>query len=181
MAHSAWEFLWSIPDWWGCEAIVSKWCDNGIFDSCKETEFVTDASPLGLSAILFQKTPGTSVSLKWNASTRKRSRRHWLLFGLLTIPVLRSFHYTDWMPSPNLQPEFSGGTCGTQEEIKILLTSFPGIYTCCWKAQQDVIAEDYVYFLSTHAVSKATTLAEIQKATTADPTLQKLVELICGD
>lgn len=30
------------------------------FDQSKETELITDASPLGLSAILFQKTPGTS-------------------------------------------------------------------------------------------------------------------------
>ena len=30
------------------------------FDQKKETELVTDASPLGLSAILFQKSPGTS-------------------------------------------------------------------------------------------------------------------------
>ena len=29
------------------------------FDPNKETELVTDASPLGLSAILMQNTPGT--------------------------------------------------------------------------------------------------------------------------
>ena len=28
------------------------------FDQQKETELITDASPVGLSAILFQKTPG---------------------------------------------------------------------------------------------------------------------------
>ena len=40
------------------------------------------------------------------------------------------------------------------------------------------IAEKYVCFLTQHAIPKAMTLPEIQQATTADPTLQLLMELI---
>ena len=41
-----------------------------------------------------------------------------------------------------------------------------------------VLAEDYVCFLSTHAVPKAMTLTEIQQATAEDATLQRLRELL---
>ena len=43
------------------------------------------------------------------------------------------------------------------------------------------IAEKYVCFLTQHAIPKAMTLPEIQQATTADPTLQLLMELITTD
>ena len=43
------------------------------------------------------------------------------------------------------------------------------------------VAEDYVNFLSNHAVPKAMTLVEIQKATLPDNTLQKLVQIIGED
>ena len=41
------------------------------------------------------------------------------------------------------------------------------------------MAEDYINFLSGHAVPKAMTLSEIQKATRADQTLQQLAKMIC--
>ena len=41
------------------------------------------------------------------------------------------------------------------------------------------MAEDYINFLSGHAVPKALTLSEIQKATRADQTLQQLAKMIC--
>ena len=47
--------------------------------------------------------------------------------------------------------------------------------------RQETMAEEYVHFLSTHAVPKAMTLSEIQAATKDDPTLQKLAEIICND
>ena len=40
------------------------------------------------------------------------------------------------------------------------------------------MAEDYVNFLSLHAVPRAMTLAEIQKATKEDVTLQHLIQVI---
>ena len=40
------------------------------------------------------------------------------------------------------------------------------------KKQQEIMAEDYVHFLSIHTVPKAMTLSEIQEATAVDPTLQ---------
>ena len=49
------------------------------------------------------------------------------------------------------------------------------------KKQQEVMAEDYVHFLSIHAVPKAMTLSEIQEATAVDPTLQQLAEIIQGE
>ena len=42
-------------------------------------------------------------------------------------------------------------------------------------------AEEYVHFISTHAVPKAMSLQEIQRSTKADPTLQKLAEFIHSD
>ena len=39
--------------------------------------------------------------------------------------------------------------------------------------------EDYINFLSGHAVPKAMTLSEIQTATRADQTLQQLAKMIC--
>ena len=45
--------------------------------------------------------------------------------------------------------------------------------------KQETMAEDYINFLSGHAVPKAMTLSEIQKATRADQTLQQLAKMIC--
>ena len=47
------------------------------------------------------------------------------------------------------------------------------------KLTQEV--EEYAQFISTHAVPKAMSLQEIQQSTKADPTLQKLAELIHTD
>ena len=44
--------------------------------------------------------------------------------------------------------------------------------------KQDILAEDYVNFLINHAIPKAMSLDEIQQATKADSTLQRLVEII---
>ena len=41
------------------------------------------------------------------------------------------------------------------------------------------MAEDYINFLSCHAVPKALILSEIQKATRANQTLQQLAKMIC--
>ena len=40
------------------------------------------------------------------------------------------------------------------------------------------MAEDYVNFLSLHAVPRAMTLKELQEATKADKTLQQLMQVI---
>ena len=40
------------------------------------------------------------------------------------------------------------------------------------------MAENYVNFLSSHAVIRAMTLAELQEATKADKTLQHLIQMI---
>ena len=45
--------------------------------------------------------------------------------------------------------------------------------------KQETMAEDNINFLSGHAVPKAMTLSEIQKATRADQTLQQLAKMIC--
>ena len=42
---------------------------------------------------------------------------------------------------------------------------------------KDHMAEDYVRFISSHAVPNAMTIAEIELATSKDPTLQKVIEL----
>ena len=47
--------------------------------------------------------------------------------------------------------------------------------------EKEIMAEDYVHFLSIHAVPKAMTLSEIQEATAVDPTLQQLAEIIQGE
>ena len=47
--------------------------------------------------------------------------------------------------------------------------------------KQERIAEDYIKFLSTHAVPKAMSLVEIQQMTKVDCTLQKLANLIRSD
>ena len=44
--------------------------------------------------------------------------------------------------------------------------------------KQEVMAEEYINFLSIHAVPKAMTLSELQEATKGDQTLQKLAEKI---
>ena len=44
--------------------------------------------------------------------------------------------------------------------------------------KQDILAEDYVNFFITHAIPKAMSLDEIQQATKADSTLQRLAEII---
>ena len=45
--------------------------------------------------------------------------------------------------------------------------------------KQGTMAEDYINFISGHAVRKAMTQSEIQKATRADQTLQQLAKMIC--
>lgn len=42
------------------------------------------------------------------------------------------------------------------------------------------MAEDYVNFLSLHAIPRAMTLAELQEATKADAILQYLIQVICS-
>ena len=44
--------------------------------------------------------------------------------------------------------------------------------------KQSALAEEYVNFLTSHAVPKAMTLAQIQQATSEDPILQSLAEII---
>ena len=44
--------------------------------------------------------------------------------------------------------------------------------------KQSALAEEYVNFLTSHAVPKAMTLAQIQQATSEDPILQSLAEMI---
>ena len=44
--------------------------------------------------------------------------------------------------------------------------------------KQEAMAEDYVNFISNHAVPKAMSLSEIKQATRADNTLQCVAELI---
>ena len=46
---------------------------------------------------------------------------------------------------------------------------------------QDQIAEAYVRFISSNAIPKATTIEEIDSATSTDPTLQKVIELHQND
>ena len=43
------------------------------------------------------------------------------------------------------------------------------------------MAEDYIQYLSVHAVPKAMGLSEIQEATKDDPTLQQLAQMIRGE
>ena len=43
------------------------------------------------------------------------------------------------------------------------------------------MAEDYIQYLSNHAVPKTMGLSEIQEATKADPTLQQLAQMIRGE
>ncbi len=183
------------------------------FDKNKETELVTDASPLGLSAILTQKVPGSAerkvvayisrslsdVERRYSQTEREALAIVWAVERLHVY--LYGGHFTlktDCKPvqlilnNPKSRPparierwnlrlqdyDFDVSyTQGLDNPSDFLSRHLPVNATSESQHFQS-IAEKYVCFLTQHSVPKAMTLLEIQQATTADPTLQFLMELI---
>ena len=182
------------------------------FDPAKETELVTDASPVGLSAILVQKCPKTKnrrvvayvsrsltdVESRYSQTEKEALAIVWSVERLHTYLYGSHFAlYTDCKPvqlifgNPKSKPparierwnlrlqgyEFDIiHTKGTSNPSDFL--SRHGRSRASEKEEHNPMAEEYVNFLSSHAVPKAMTLEEIQEATSADTTLQYVARVI---
>ena len=183
------------------------------FDSNKQTELVTDASPCGLSAILSQHTPGKTdrkivayVSKSLSPTECRYSqvekealaivwaveRLHLYLYGApFTLhtdckPVELILNNNRSKPPARIErwnlrlQGYDFTTVHTKgiDNPSDFLSRHPSPQV---DDQQSVSAEEFVAFLSHHAVPRAMTLSEIQQKTSSDPTLQKVAELIQSD
>ena len=185
------------------EAIMSY------FDPQKETDLTTDASPVGLSAILSQRTPGqndrkvviyasralSDVERRYSQTEKEAlaivcaiERLHIYLYGkqfnLFTDckPVQLIFSNPKSRPPARIERwnlRLQGynfqvvHTKGSQNP-----SDFLSRHTSLTEPKREKMAENYVNFLSSHAVPRAMTLAELQEATKADKTLQHLIQMI---
>ena len=179
------------------------------FDPEKDTELIVDASPVGLGAILTQKTCDSEkkivayasrslspVEQRYSQTEREAlacvwacERFHLYVYGapftLITDhkPLVHIFNNPKTKPPARLerwnlrlQPynftvRYEPGKTNPADYIsRHPLQDQP--------LRERKIAEEYVALLTTSAVPVAMTLAEIQNATLADSTLQKLAELI---
>ena len=180
------------------------------FDPNKETELTTDASLVGLSAILSQRTPGQNdrhlvayasrslshVEQHYSQTEKEALAIVWAVERLHLYLCGKQFTlYTDCKP---VQMIFSNArskpparierwnlrlqgynfhivhTKGSQNPSDFL-SRHPGLVE---PKREEVMAEDYINFLSLHAVPRAMTLTELQEATKADKTLQQLMQVI---
>ncbi|CAB4038802.1 Transposon Ty3-I Gag-Pol poly [Paramuricea clavata] len=135
------------------------------FDQTKPTELITDASPWGLSAILAQN------------STQHDDRRIVAYVSRSLSEVERKYSQTErealaivWAME-RLQTYLRGGSDNPSD----FLSRHPCQET---DNKHEMSAEQYVNFLTMHAVPKAMTIQEIQEATKHDKTLQLLTEII---
>ena len=179
------------------------------FDPHKETELTTDASPVGLSAILSQRTPGqndrqvvayASRSLsdvgRYSQTEKEALAIVWAIEQLHLHHYRKQFTlYTDCKPVQMIygnarpKPPVRIERWNLQLQgynFQIVYTKgnqnpsdFLSHYTKITESKrEEVMAEDYVNFLSLHAVPRAMTLKELREATKADKTLQQLMQVI---
>ena len=183
------------------------------FDSNKQTEVVTDASPWGLSAILLQHTAGSdnrnvvayvsrslsAVEQRYSQTKREAlaivwavERLHIYLYGghftLLTDckPLELILNNSKSKPPTRIERwnlrlqeyDFTAVHMKGENNPSDFLSRYPGQET---SNKEEKMAEEYVKFLSAHAVPKAMSLEDIHLATKADATLQKLAEIIRTD
>ena len=180
------------------------------FDPSKETELTTDASPVGLSAILSQRTPGqldrrivaygsrslSDVETRYSQTEKEALAIVWAVehFHLYLYGKLFTL-YTDCKPVQMILGNPKSKPPARIERWNLRLQSynfrivhtkgnqnpsdFLSRHTSLVESKQaEKLAEDYVNFLSLHAVPRAMTLAELQEATKADATLQYLIQVI---
>ena len=176
----------------------------------KETELTTDASPVGLSAILSQRTPGqldrrivaygsrslSDVETRYSQTEKEALAIVWAVehFHLYLYGKLFTL-YTDCKPVQMILGNPKSKPPARIERWNLRLQSynfrivhtkgnqnpsdFLSRHTSLVESKQaEKLAEDYVNFLSLHAVPRAMTLAELQEATKADATLQYLIQVI---
>ena len=181
------------------------------FDEQKETELITDASPVDLSAILFQKTPGqnnkkvvayasrslSDVESRYSQTEKEALAIVWAIERLHLY--LCGGHFTPYTDCKPVQLIFGNSKSKPPARIERWNLRLQGynFSVVDTKGNQnpsnflsrhphssepkkpETMAEDYINFLSGHAVPKALTLSAIQKATRADQTLQQLAKMIC--
>ena len=177
------------------------------FDPTKETQLITDASPTGLSAILLQMTPDTketrvvayvsrtlsAVECRYSQTEREALAIVWAIeklhiylcgshFKLITDCKPLQFIYNNPKSKPPARIErwnlrlqgydfeaiHTGGNCNPSDYLS---------RHSSLREEDTTLAEEYVNFISSNAVPKAMTLAEIQHATTQDKTLQCVIHL----
>ena len=181
------------------------------FDPAKETELVTDASPVGLSAILAQKCPKTKnrrvvayvskaltdVESRYSQTEKEALAIVWSVERLHTY--LYGSHFTLYTDCKPVQLIFDNPKSKPPARIKrwnlrLQGYDFDVIHTKgtdnpsdflsrrgrneASEKEENPLAEDYVNFLSSHAVPKAMTLEEVRTATSTDSTLQYVARAI---
>ena len=178
------------------------------FDPHKETEVITDASPVGLSAILSQLSPTkqrrvvayvsralTPTERRYSQTEREALGIVWAVERLHTYLYGGSFKlYTDCKPIEMIlnNPKSNPPARIARWNLRLQEYNFDVIHTKGQDNPSDFLsrhpiqdttmhnnnAEDYVNFLSQQSVPKAMTLSEIATATCNDATLQRVISNI---
>ena len=182
------------------------------FDPYKETELTTDASPVGLSAILCQRTPGqndrrviayvsralSDVERRYSQTEKEALAIVWAIERLHIYVYGKHFSlFTDCKPVQLIYGNAKSKPPARIERWNLRLqgynfsivhtkgtenpSDFLSRHTSLMEPKrEEKMAEDYVNFISLHAIPRAMTLAELQEATRADVTLQHLMGVICS-
>ena len=180
------------------------------FDPYKETELTTDASPVGLSAILCQRTPGqndrrviayvsralSDVERQYSQTEKEALAIVWAIERLHIYVYGKHFSlFTDCKPVQLIYGNAKSKPPARIERWNLRLQgyNFSIVHTkgtenpfdflsrhtsLMEPKREEKMAEDYVNFISLHAIPQAMTLAELQEATRADVTLQHLMGVI---
>ena len=180
------------------------------FDPYKETELTTDASPVSLSAILCQRTPGqndrrviayvsralSDVERQYSQTEKEALAIVWAIERLHIYVYGKHFSlFTDCKPVQLIYGNAKSKPPARIERWNLRLqgynfsivhtkgtenpSDFLSRHTSLMEPKrEEKMAEDYVNFISLHAIPRAMTLAELQEATRADVTLQYLMGVI---
>lgn len=172
------------------------------FDRSKPTEIIVDASPVGLGAILAQKDEhGDSHVVAYGSRSLTATERE----ALAVVWGCEHYHlycygkpvtvYTDHKPLTSIFSNPLSRPTPRIERWSLRLQPYqptivyapgsdnPADYTSRHPSKQtqptsreEKVAEEYVNFISTHAVPKAISLEEVKRETLNDYTLQRVIE-----
>ena len=210
LTHKNTNFKWDTPQQTAFDTLKKVLCTHPVmsyFDVKKHTEIVCDASPVGTSVILAQKSTKdsehrnivayasralTPVEQRYSQTEREAlaiewgvERIHLFLYGAPHFEII-----TDHKALETIYNHPSNKPPARIERWQLRLQNYnftvkygkgsgnPSDYLSRHPNQsitaKDLIAKDYVRFISSHAVTKAITIEEIEIATSKDPHCKKL-------
>ncbi|CAB3996621.1 Hypothetical predicted protein [Paramuricea clavata] len=155
-------FLWTGKQERALEKLrdaLTNASENAYSDSTKTTEVFTDASPVGVAAVLTQKEPNSDERKIVAYATSKPSARleRW------------SLHLQPYDVTIRYQP-------GTENPSDYL--SRHPLRDVTPNSRQEKVAEEFVNFLAETSMLKAINLTDLRSATRHDATLQAIMKAV---